>query len=46
MLSAVDRLGLEDNTVVVFTSDHGYSLGDHGNWGKGSLMETVRSGVQ
>ena len=29
VLAALRRLGLEDNTVVIFTSDHGDYLGDH-----------------
>lgn len=30
VLAALDRLGVADNTIVVFTSDHGDMMGDHG----------------
>ncbi len=39
VLSALDSLGLRDNTIVVFTSDHGYHMGEHGYYQKNTLFE-------
>ncbi len=36
ILDTVKRLGLDDNTLVVFSSDHGFNAGHHGLWGKGT----------
>jgi len=35
VLQYLDEAGLADNTLVIFTSDHGELLGDHGLWMKG-----------
>jgi arylsulfatase A-like enzyme len=40
VLAELDRLGLRQKTIIVFTSDHGYQLGEKGKWSKaGSLFE-------
>jgi arylsulfatase A-like enzyme len=36
IVSRLDELGLRDSTIVVFTSDNGFSCGHHGIWGKGN----------
>jgi iduronate 2-sulfatase len=40
VVDELDRLGLRDNTAIVFVADHGYQLGEKGKWSKaGSLFE-------
>jgi arylsulfatase A-like enzyme len=39
ILAALKEAGLDDNTIVVFTSDHGLAIGSHGLFGKQNLYE-------
>lgn len=39
VLDALDRAGLRDKTITIFTSDHGYHLGEHDFWAKVSLRD-------
>jgi iduronate 2-sulfatase len=39
VLQALRDEGLEDNTIVIFTSDHGFHLGEHRFWMKVGLHE-------
>ncbi|MEX0593653.1 MAG: sulfatase [Balneolaceae bacterium] len=39
ILNKLEEEGLEDNTIVIFASDHGFHLGEHRFWMKVSLME-------
>ena len=39
VLAALKKAGLEDDTIVIFTSDHGYHLGEHDFWAKVSLLD-------
>ncbi len=39
VLAALEKSGQADNTIVIFTSDHGYHLGEHDFWAKVSLRD-------
>lgn len=39
ILDELATLGLEENSIVVFTSDHGEMLGEHGQWSKRLMLE-------
>ncbi|MEM7387447.1 MAG: sulfatase-like hydrolase/transferase, partial [Verrucomicrobiota bacterium] len=39
VLKALEDAGHGDDTIVLFTSDHGYHLGDHFLWGKVTLFD-------
>lgn len=39
VMTALRESGKVDNTIVVFTSDHGYHLGEHDFWAKVSLRD-------
>ncbi|HCN77691.1 MAG TPA: iduronate-2-sulfatase, partial [Verrucomicrobiales bacterium] len=42
VLDALEKSGLMENTLVVFTSANGYHLGDHGNlWGSRTLYASA-----
>ena len=39
VLDELDRLGQRNNTIVMFTADHGWGLGEHGIWCKYCVFE-------
>ncbi|XP_077343495.1 iduronate 2-sulfatase isoform X1 [Lithobates pipiens] len=41
LLNTVENLGLSNDTIIVFTSDHGWSLGEHGEWAKYSNFDVA-----
>jgi len=44
-LAKLTELGLEDNTIVVVTSDHGEEFQEHGSWGHGHSVYQELLGV-
>jgi uncharacterized sulfatase len=36
VMAALDEMNLAENTLMVFTSDHGFNIGHHGIWHKGN----------
>ena len=45
VLKALQETGQRDNTIVIFTSDHGYHLGEHDLWMKVSIHEESAKGA-
>lgn len=41
VLQGLDEAGLKDNTIVLFTSDHGYHMGEHDHFQKMTLFENA-----
>ncbi len=41
ILDELEQAGLRDSTAIVFCSDHGYHLGEHGFWQKSNFHEEV-----
>ena len=41
ILESLEQLGMRQNTAIIFTSDHGYHLGEHHFWQKSTLHEEV-----
>lgn len=39
ILNELDRTGQRENTLIVYTSDHGEMLGEHGLWLKNTLLD-------
>jgi iduronate 2-sulfatase len=39
VLDALEKSGQAGNTIIIFTSDHGYHLGEHDFWAKVSLHD-------
>lgn len=39
VLDALEKSGLRENTIIVFTSDNGYHMGEHGYYQKNTLFE-------
>ncbi len=39
LLQSLEDHGLMENTIIVFFSDHGFQLGEHGEWHKNNLYE-------
>ncbi len=39
VIDALEEEGLMENTMILFFGDHGYSLGEHNWWNKGTVYE-------
>lgn len=39
LIQSLEDHGLMEKTIIIFISDHGFQLGEHGNWNKNTLFE-------
>jgi len=39
LIQSLENHGLMEKTIIVLISDHGFQLGEHGNWNKNTLFE-------
>ncbi len=46
LMQTLKELGLEENTIVIFTSDHGYNTGHHGVFHKGNAAWMLKEKPQ
>lgn len=44
VLDELEKLGLAQNTIIVFISDHGFHLSEKGMWAKGTTFEVSAQG--
>ena len=41
VMKSLEDNGFKDNTLVIFTSDHGFTLGDNGMWAKHNILNNT-----
>ncbi|MBB3697305.1 sulfatase-like hydrolase/transferase [Flammeovirga yaeyamensis] len=41
VIDKLEETGQKDNTLIIITSDHGFNLGDHNQWGKHNLLQNA-----
>jgi arylsulfatase A-like enzyme len=39
LIEAIEKKGIREDTIIVVTTDHGFTTGEHGYWGKHNMWE-------